>query len=130
MGMTSITRCYASWIACFALLFAALAPSISHAVEAWHGGVATWAEICTADGAKLVNTGDATPSSSDGAKLLHLEHCAFCVTHAGADGPPPSASFVLPIVSGVSIAPTLFYQSPRPLFIWTSAQSRAPPSLS
>ncbi len=130
MGMTSITRWYASWIACFAILFAALAPSISHAIAARHGGAATWAEICTTGGAKLLKTGDATPSSPDGAKLLHLEHCAFCVTHAGADGPPPSAGFVLPIVGGVSIAPTLFYQSPRPLFIWTSAQSRAPPSLS
>jgi hypothetical protein len=59
-----------------------------------------------------------------------MEHCAFCSTHAGSVGLPP-ASPVLPLLvaSGTAIFPALYYQSPSPLFIWSTAQSRAPPRL-
>ena len=118
--MKQITRRFAAWIACCAILFAAIAPSISQAVTIAQGG--TWAEICSASGTRLVqiDVGDTG---------LHFEHCPFCATHADASGMPPRAGFVLPLASTHTSYPSLFYHAPRTLPIWSSAQSRAPPAL-
>jgi hypothetical protein len=40
---------------------------------------------------------------------------------------PPTAEVTLPVVTASTVLPILFYQSPRPLYIWSAAQSRAPP---
>lgn len=130
MGMKNITRRFAAWLACFAILFAALAPTVSHALELRSNPASPWAEVCGADGLKLSKPADDAGSRSPSNAGLHLEHCPFCYTHAGTFGLPPSASLILPVAAGKAIAPALFYQSPRPLFIWNTAQSRAPPSLS
>jgi hypothetical protein len=61
---------------------------------------------------------------------MHGEHCPFCVTHTGSIGLPPVSGFELPVVSASPVFPSLFYQSPRPLFIWAAAQSRGPPTAS
>jgi hypothetical protein len=132
MGMTLFTRRFAAWIACFAILLAALAPSISQAVaNAKQESGSGWAEICSVAGIRFVqvdNDGAAAEKSSG--KAMQMEHCAFCSTHAGSVGLPP-ASPVLPLLvaSGTAIFPALYYQSPSPLFIWSTAQSRAPPAL-
>lgn len=119
MGMKKITRRFAAWITCFAILFGALAPSISQAVAVSQGGA--WAEICSASGSKLIKI--------DGADIgLHVEHCPFCATHAGSFGLPPSAGFVLPLLDTRDTYPSLFYHAPRKLPVWTAAQSRAPPA--
>ncbi|MES2017932.1 MAG: DUF2946 domain-containing protein [Pseudomonadota bacterium] len=120
--MTNNTRRLIAWIACFAMLFGALAPSIAQAMSSARGEV--WAEVCSVSGPKLVK------ASIDPVKQQteHLEHCPFCVTQAA-----PLA--LLPSADGLSFAalvlpdsyPVLFYQSPRPLSIWSTAQSRAPP---
>lgn len=129
--MHKITRKLTAWIACFAILLAALAPSISHAVSAAQGSGAGWLEVCTTAGAKLVQVADAqNPSSLPAEKGMHFEHCPFCSTHAGSVYLPPNADFILPVVSDAPLLPSLYYQSPRPLFIWATAQSRAPPSIS
>ncbi len=114
------------WIACFAVLLSALAPSISQAIN---DSAANWAEICSVDGIKLTKIDAAqNPASSVPAdKGMHFEHCPFCFTHAGSVGLPPSAVLTLPIANNDVAAPSLFYQAPRPLFIWAAAQSRAPP---
>ncbi|MES2323526.1 MAG: DUF2946 domain-containing protein [Pseudomonadota bacterium] len=118
MGMKNVTRRIAAWIACCAILFAALAPSISQAVTISQGG--TWAEICSASGTRLVKI-DAGDTG------LHFAHCPFCATHAAPLGLLPSAGFVLPLLETRESYPSLFYHAPRPLPIWTAAQSRAPP---
>ena len=118
------------WIACIALLFNALAPSISYAMAARHGA-APLLEICTATGSRLVDT--ALPASADGpaqALLQHLKHCQACIAHAGAFGMPPVLTLPLPALAGHDVFPPLFYLSPSPLFSWTRAQSRAPPAVS
>lgn len=125
--MNRLTRRLAACIACFAMLFVALAPSISHALSVSRGE--TWSEMCSSSGAKFVKVsadGDeiADPAAQEPA---HLKHCAACVTH--------SASFVLPLAQRTAIPladtqdarPFLFLHAPRPLAIWTVAQSRAPP---
>ena len=132
MGMTLFTRRFAAWIACFAILLAALAPSISQAVaNAKQESGSGWAEICSVAGIRFVQVDDdGAADGKSGGKAMQMEHCAFCSTHAGSVGLPPTNP-VLPLLvaSGTAIFPALYYQSPSPLFIWSTAQSRAPPSL-
>lgn len=129
MGMKRITRRFAAWIACFAILFAALAPSISHAVSVSRGD--TWAEICSSvGGTKFVKVSVGQDAIADPATqdVVHLEHCPFCATHAGSFALPPNAGFVIPLIETQDTHPFLFLQSPHPLAIWSVAQSRAPPA--
>ncbi|MCC7714799.1 DUF2946 domain-containing protein [Janthinobacterium lividum] len=130
--MTLFTRRFAAWIACFAILLAALAPSISQAVaNAKQESGSGWAEICSVAGIRFVQVdNDGAADEKSGGKAMQMEHCAFCSTHTGSVGLPP-ASTVLPLLvaSGTAIFPALYYQSPSPLFIWSTAQSRAPPAL-
>ena len=133
MGMTLFTRRLAAWIACFAILLAALAPSISQAVaNAKQQSGSGWAEICSVAGIRFVQVVEdgTTEDGKSAGKAMQMEHCAFCSTHAGSVGLPPTSP-VLPLLvaSGTAIFPSLYYQSPAPLFIWSTAQSRAPPAL-
>jgi hypothetical protein len=127
--MNAITRRCAAWIACLAMLFAALAPSVAHAMAASRGEV--WAEICSVAGIKLVktSTGDAAAAAQDQQQSLHVEHCPFCATHADSFALLPGHSFSIPVLDAPELHPRLFFQAPHPLPIWTSAQSRAPPAL-
>lgn len=131
MGMTLFTRRFAAWIACFAILLAALAPSISQAVaNAKQESGSGWAEICSVAGIRFVQVDDGAADGKSDGKAMQMEHCAFCSTHAGSVGLPPTSPVLpLPVASGTAIFPALYYQSPSPLFIWSTAQSRAPPAL-
>ena len=133
MGMTLFTRRLAAWIACFAILLAALAPSISQAVaNAKQQSGSGWAEICSVAGIRFVQVVEdgTTEDGKSAGKAMQMEHCTFCSTHAGSVGlPPTSPALPLPVISGTAIFPALYYQSPAPLFIWSTAQSRAPPAL-
>lgn len=114
-------------IACMAILMAALAPSISHALSDGGKPRSLWAEICSSAGLKLVKLDTASPLSEHGEPLSAFEHCPFCLAHGGMPALPQSESFVFPAYAGTSSMPALFYQAPRPLFVWASPQSRAPP---
>ena len=121
------------WIACFAILFNALAPSLSYAISAMQGSPHAWVEICSVDGTKLVSpTADTAP---DGAPAqdssLHKDaHCPFCMVHADTWAPPPATTVALALIGGHDAFPSLFYRSPQPLFAWASANPRAPPVVS
>jgi hypothetical protein len=130
--MHTLTRRLTAWIACFAVLLAALAPSISHAISAAAGGDTGWVEICSLAGARLVNVDDEVhPSPSIPVeKGFHFDHCPFCSMHGGTVGLLPTVGFTLPVAGGEPVLPSLFYQSPRPLFVWAAAHSRAPPAAS
>ena len=133
MGMTLFTRRLAAWIACFAVLLAALAPSISQAIaNAKQQSGSGWAEICSVAGIRFVQVVEdgTTEDGKSAGKAMQMEHFAFCSTHAGSVGLPPTSPVLpLPVAMGTAIFPALYYQSPAPLFIWSTAQSRAPPAL-
>jgi hypothetical protein len=129
MKTTRTMRRFTAWIASFAILLAALAPSISQAIAAASTSN-DWAEVCTMEGAKLVKVADTAPHKSTTHKLSHFEHCPFCLAHAVALGLPPDSGIQLPVAVGTQILPPLFYQASRPLFAWAAAQPRAPPFLS
>lgn len=132
MEMTRLTRRFTAWLAAFAVLLAAFAPFISHAMPQPKRAAPGWVEVCTHTGPKLLKLNDkqhAAPSTP-AEKGVHSNHCSFCFTHTGQTGLPPTAGFVLPIASGKQALPRLADRSPRPLFAWTNAPSRAPPALS
>lgn len=153
-------RKFAAWIAIFAVLLAALAPSVSHALAAtgWKntfspqyasgtGGQgesssaarlrdAQMHELCITDAANASAFKTASLASSASSPHshddadLHFEHCPFCFTHAGSFGLTAAQAFVLPQANGASAMPALFYRAPAPLFAWTRSQPRAPPVFS
>jgi hypothetical protein len=127
MGMNHITRRCAAWIACLALLFAALAPAISKAMARQSGQV--WTEMCSASGTRMVKIDLGQNDAADlGAHpSSHFEHCPFCANDSAPLALPPGASLTLPLLETEERRPPLFFQSAHPLPIWTSAQSRAPP---
>jgi hypothetical protein len=137
MGMNKAARRFTAWIACFAILLASLAPSISYAVAASANPNLSEFEICSIAGLKLIKVADKvtdsrapTKPSAPAGTATHSEHCPFCFTHAGSFGLLPTAVFSLPVASKSPLPPALLYQAPRPLFMWTAAQSRAPPAIS
>jgi len=127
------------WIACFAILMNALAPSISHAM-ALMNGTASLVEVCTVDGTRYVSTDvSAAADSRDQGKgaslpgkstvdLVHdMQHCPFCYTHAASFALPVPFAVPLAVTAGHDVFPPLFYQSPKPLFSWSRARPRGPP---
>jgi hypothetical protein len=134
MKMSHAMHRLTSWIAICAILMAALAPTISHAIAAASDAPNNWIEICSVNGSKLVNIGDEIGNNHQPQEPVnystHFEHCPFCMMHAISLGMPPSAEFKLPVLQGSSLTPSLFFQAPRPLFAWTKSQPRAPPFFS
>ncbi|WP_426193140.1 DUF2946 domain-containing protein [Massilia sp. DWR3-1-1] len=123
-----MTRHLAACIACFAMLFAALAPALSHATASPRAQI--WTQICSASGAAVVtlSVADSAMPAPGEHDTSQLEHCPFCATHAASLALPPSAGFAIALIEAPASLPFLFFQSPRPLAIWTVAQSRGPPA--
>jgi hypothetical protein len=85
MRFRRTTRVLTSWMAVLAILMAALAPSISHALESKNGP--SWVEICTSVGAKWVNAGGDAGDEAPSFPGAHpQEHCPYCSLHGGARG--------------------------------------------
>lgn len=123
-------RRLAAWIASFAILLNALAPSISHALGAQRGLLG---EVCTTDrsGLALAALAAATADDGqDGSARAMASACPFCFTHAGSPAilPPARAPLLAPRLQHAR--PQLFFAAPRPLFAWTAARPRGPPLLS
>lgn len=107
------------WIAFLAILFSALAPTVSHALAA--ANPIANLQMCTADG------GDGTKAPAD---LKHgMVHCAFCTIHGGDDGLLSPPAVTLAVLAGRDAYPPLFYTAPHPLSAWSVANPRAPPVL-
>jgi hypothetical protein len=121
-------------IACLAILFNALVPLVSHAMDAvWPAPapVVMNLEVCTALGMQAMPTAPAPAGQEQGADAgkLHknMNHCAYCAAHASPHGLPPPISAAFIPAAGRDAYPPLYYQASRPLFPWSLAQPRAPP---
>jgi hypothetical protein len=126
MRLAATTRRLATWIAALAILMAALAPALSHALGAQQA--ASWIEICSAQGSKWLPVDD---DGSSKPKAAHaFEHCPYCTVHAQGLGLPPVVPAVAHPAGLHDIAPQAFLAAPRTLHAWVSAQPRAPPLFS
>lgn len=117
-----------AWIAFLAILFSALAPSISHALAT---GVmkAGSVEICTSAGVKIISVTGSSGPADTGVPAAHgFEHCPFCATHADSFALPPSLTVMVGVVEGHDGYPPLFYNAPRRLHSWSPGAARAPPA--
>jgi hypothetical protein len=65
-----------AWLALFAMLFAAIAPSVSKWLAASQGK--NWVEVCSANGSKRVALDLGTQKTPD-APMAAESHCAYCV---------------------------------------------------
>ena len=118
----TLRHALASWIALFAILFGALAPTLSHAfVPA--AAQAVEFPICSDHAVEVKKPGLPELGADP------LKHCPYCVDQHHAPGLLPKAFSPLFAVGG-QLLPSLFYAAPAPLFQWAAPQSRAPPRLS
>jgi hypothetical protein len=117
-----------AWIALFAMLGVAFAPTVSAAVGAAREDV-PWNPICTGEGMQnmaLESRGDADGRS--GHDLTHLfKHCPFCAMQPMAAA-LPSAPLQLPGAERLHEQPALFLSAPTPMYAWRHALSRGPPA--
>ncbi len=123
------------WFAMLAMVFAALAPAVSHALalaSAPGRGSSAWIEVCTAQGARWVTAdgaGDAQPDGPAGAASGHFDHCPFCHL-AGQGMAPPPAAMALQLRPALREGPPeRFLTAPHTAHVWRAAQPRAPPLL-
>jgi|JRYI01.1.fsa_nt_gb hypothetical protein len=124
-----------AWLAAFAMMLGALAPAASRVMASEGGG---WIELCSASGTHRVLLDAATyaayaePGSEgdSGQRETGLEACPYCLAHAGSVGLPPQPALTLAPPRRGEHFPLLFYRAPQPLFAWTAARPRAPPSAS
>lgn len=121
------------------MLTAALMPAVSHTLA--HMLVSTsqdghnpsfLGQICTVSGFKPLITVAQSENNSAPPKesIHHSEHCPFCSNHAGLFGLLPPDEVVIPALASMPIRPSLFFLSPKPLFVWIAAQPRGPPVVS
>jgi hypothetical protein len=129
MRTNRTARVLTAWIACFAILLVALAPSISYALAAKNVSAKEWTEICTSTGVKQIKqiASENAKPVSPGKHDQHLEDCPFCRTQNDSFGPLPPSAAVVAAPEIFRLYPSLFYEAPRSLSTWVPAQSRAPP---
>ena len=122
----SIRNTITAWTAILAVLLMVLAPTFSAASQAWsqERGGSFWMEICSAFGDKTTNDAD----RDAGKNAASSSHCPYCLMHADAVAPPRQLALAETVFSISHFLPRLFYRAPQPLFAWTVALSRAPPS--
>ena len=133
-------------IALFAIVFASLAPSISHAIAAQNGANSFNQEICSSGGKKIsiqVQTTKGQQISVDFAVkqsaqqstqpkniAMHLEHCPFCGGHYSAAALPASNAVIIAqlALTAQNVAEYAVPVSASHTYVLPPAQ--APPSLS
>lgn len=117
-----------AWVALFAVLLNAIAPTLSYALAA--GKSMAVVEMCTSFGLKKVLVAQGG-EESDTSAAHGVKHCPFCLS---ADQTPPtpvdasSAAIVPPHALLAVIRDPQFV--PDPLLFWSATHKRGPPSLS
>ena len=111
------------WIAALAIAMSALAPAVSQAVSLAKHGQGFAMEICSAEGSKLqINI-----QSEDQAGRTEVQPCPYCVAHSSIT-PAFNTNLKFQAPESFALLPQLFYQSPKPLAVWVTPPSAAPPT--
>jgi hypothetical protein len=125
LRLRPVHRIFVSWLAILAMVMAALAPAVSHALG--KSSPVTWAEICTTGSKRVAVEGDAAGKNSVPGPAHLLEHCPFCSLHGAAMGMPPASDLAIAVVTLPAETPAAFLHAARTQDVWVSAQPRAPP---
>ena len=111
------------WIAAAAIAMSALAPAASQAVSLAKHGQGFAMEICSADGNKMqvnVQTDDQDVAEQG-------QPCPYCIAQS-AITPAFNTNLSFQAPQALALLPQLFYQSPKPLAVWVTPPSAAPPT--
>ena len=112
------------WIAALAIAMSALAPAVSQAVSLAKHGQGFAMEICSTDGTKAqINV-----QGEDQADRTEVQPCPYCIAHT-AITPALNTNLTFQAPQTLALLPQLFYQSPKPLAVWITPPSAAPPSI-
>ena len=134
--MQSLKQGFIAWIAIFAMMMGALAPTISRAMGPGADG-RYLIEVCSADGsgwvavdaAQFVLNAGQTPLEGSGEdNLSSFKHCPFCCLHASLALPSAAATPDFGDHSTRVFAPRFFLDAPWTLFAWSPSHARAPPA--
>jgi hypothetical protein len=126
-------------IALFAIIFASVAPSISHALAAKNNVNSFAQEVCTSTGEKVViqvvttkgkqlATEFVVTKSSPKTMSMHLEHCPFCANSANTETLSASPVFIIAQLEAIA---QKIAQISAPIVVslhHVSPPSQAPPS--
>ena len=121
--MNSSKNRFVHWIAALAIAMSALAPAASQAVSVAKHGEGFAMEICSIDGSKMQI--DVQDEGLDGAN--QVQPCPYCLAHS-AITPAFNTNLTFAAPQTYALLPQLFYQSPKPLAVWVTPPSAAPPA--
>jgi len=107
-------------IALAALLMAALMPTISHLLAG--------RQISVSPACHVASNWATAAGHSTTVHATFMDDCAYCSMAMDLPALPPLPAGLLGLMVLTSFAAPSFFSSPRPVFIWLSAQSRAPPT--
>ena len=111
------------WITAFAIAMSALAPAVSQAVSLAKHGQGFAMEICSAEG----NTMQIQVQGDEQEVAEQAQPCPYCVAQNSIT-PAFNTNLKFEAPQDLSLLPQLFYQSPKPLAIWVTPPSAAPPT--
>ncbi len=111
------------WIAAIAIAMSALAPAVSQAVSLAQHGQGFAMEICSVDGSKIqINV-----QGEDQEVAEQAQPCPYCVAQNSIT-PAFNTNLTFAAPNSFALLPRLFYQSPKPLAVWVTPPSAAPPT--
>ena len=111
------------WIAAIAIAMSALAPAVSQAVSLVKHGQGFAMEICSADGTKA----EIKVQTEDQEVADQAQPCPYCVAQNSIT-PAFNTNLTFQAPQTLALLPALFYQSPKPLAVWVTPPSAAPPT--
>ncbi len=130
-------------VALFAIVFASLAPSISHALAAKQGVNSFVQEVCSTNGEVITiqvvtSQGNKLDTQLDTERKLptnsktfisHLNHCPFCSNPNTHNGLEPTSSFVIAALQSHSERFEFFAVTLTKSFTTLPPPAQAPPNL-
>ena len=110
------------WIAAAAIAMSALAPAVSQAVSLAKHGQGFAMEICSVDGDKI----QIQVQGDEQEVAEQVQPCPYCIAQT-AITPAFNTNLTFQAPQTLALLPALFYQSPKPLAVWVTPPSAAPP---
>ena len=111
------------WIAALAIAMSAIAPAVSQAISLANHGQGFAMEICSAEGMKM----QIQVQTDDQVDFMGAQPCPYCLAQSMIT-PAFNTNLTFQAPQTFSLLPQLFYQSPKPLAVWVTPPSAAPPT--
>ena len=111
------------WIAAVAIAMSALAPAVSQAVSLAKHGQGFAMEICSAEGNQM----QISIQAEEQELAEQAQPCPYCLAQNSIT-PAFNTNLTFQAPQTLALLPALFYQSPKPLAVWVTPPSAAPPT--